>query len=541
MHFALLTGDLPMRAFAAWTWFASAWESFAQSAGSALVTSIWQGALIVCGLEIAMRLIPRVSAAHRFAAWAAGFCVSAALPLLPRMHFGWSTAGSGMSVSGAGPADALLQLDVRWGMAFAGLWVAASLVRATGLVQHSVRLRRLWKAALPVKASASLAAALQDLRGGRVQICTTQMLDRPSVIGFFAPRILIPDWLIARVTPGELEQIVLHESEHLRRRDDWINLLQKICLMAFPLNPSLAWMEHRMCDEREMACDEGVVRITNAPRAYAACLASLAERGLERRAEALSLGAWHRRSELVHRVHRILLRRPRMSKAASGAVLGMLGCVLVAGSVEMARCPQVVAFVPAQKSLAMTPERQQELAALLAREDAESRMTAPPNFHAVQTKAMIPEVQQATPNVCKHARKKAAKESRKSGAEQIAKTQPQFGDRVNLDVDQQWVVLAAWEEVQTVSRSTGSVADYDATPVADTSSWNARSAQASAPQGRASIRRKKQPGAKANTGQAANQYTITRLILRVVPADSNSNSTQPPSESMHGGWLVFQL
>ena len=55
-----------------------------------------------------------------------------------------------------------------------------------------------------------------------------------------------------------------------------------------------------------MACDDGVIRVTRAPRAYAACLASLAERGLQRRAEALSLGAWQRRPELVHRVHSIL-------------------------------------------------------------------------------------------------------------------------------------------------------------------------------------------------------------------------------------------
>ncbi|MEI4861539.1 M56 family metallopeptidase, partial [Klebsiella pneumoniae] len=81
---------------------------------------------------------------------------------------------------------------------------------------------------------------------------------------------LIPDWLFARMTAGELEQIVMHEAEHLRRRDDWTNLLQKLCLVLFPLNPALVWMERRLCREREMACDEGVIRMTRAPRAYAA-------------------------------------------------------------------------------------------------------------------------------------------------------------------------------------------------------------------------------------------------------------------------------
>jgi beta-lactamase regulating signal transducer with metallopeptidase domain len=542
MHFALLIGDVPMTVFAAWTWFTSAWESLAQSAGSALVTSIWQGAVIVCGLEIAMRLMPRVSAAHRFSAWATGFGVAVVLPLLPHIHFGWGASGTSADAPGAVSADALFHLDARWGMLIAGLWVAASLVRAADLVAHSVRLRRLWKAARPVEVSESLGAALREVRAGHVEICRTRMVDRPSVIGFFAPRILIPAWLIDRVTPGELEQIVLHEAEHLRRGDDWMNLVQKVCLVLFPLNPSLAWMEHRLCSEREMACDEGVVRITKAPRAYAACLASLAERGLERRMEALSLGAWHRRPELVDRVHRILQRRPGMSKTASGVVLGALGCVMIAGSVEMARAPQVVAFAPKQTSLAMTPEQQQQLAALLAREEASSRMMLPPNFKAVQAKAVMPEAkQQPTSKPCKYGAHKTHPDAHEKngvqGAEQIANAQQQTGDRVNADAGPKWVVLSAWEEVRTVSRSTVSVADYDT--VTEERSWNAQNVQADAPQGKASSAGKRRSDAKA--GETVNQFSMTRLILRVAPANSNSSSIQLPAMPVQGGWFVFQL
>ncbi len=202
-----------------------------------------------------------------------------------------------------------------------------------------------------------------------VTICTTEMLDRPSVIGFLAPRILIPAWLMARLTPGELEQIVLHEAEHLRRRDDWTNLVQKLALVVFPLNPALAWMEHRLCREREMACDEGVVRITNAPRAYAACLASLAERGLETAgggavawcvAQAVGTGSSRARDSIAE---------AHDEPACGGRAAGCGGMRADwRDSVEMARCPQLVAFVPEQKSLAMTPARQQELAAMLARE-----------------------------------------------------------------------------------------------------------------------------------------------------------------------------
>lgn len=542
MHVAALFGNLGMTAGmtapAVWAAIVSAWEGFARAAGTTLVTSMWQGAAIVCGLEICLRVMPRISAAQRFATWAAGFGVAAGLPLMALVHFGVGTeagfAGSGVAGSSAGPSGPVMQLDARWGLAIAGLWVAASALRAASLAVHSMRLRRLWKAARPVDASEALTVTLENVRGGRVTICTTEMLDRPSVIGFLAPRILIPAWLMARLTAGELEQIVLHEAEHLRRGDDWTNLAQKLWLVAYPLNPALAWMEHRLCQQREMACDEGVVRITNAPRAYAACLASLAERGLDRRAEALSLGAWHRRSELVDRVHGILLRKRGLSKAAAGALLGAVGCALVAGSVEMARAPQLVAFVPEQKSLAMTPERQRQMTAMLERENAEAKLSLPAGFKAVQTKAALPESDRRS-TVIRHDARNTAAITKKAGpiapqdSQQIAKAEA-IGDRVNSGEEQQWVVLAAWEEVRTVSRT--SISDYDASATSDEAKTDGAT-------------QKSQNNGKL-TGQATkglpnktSNYTVTQLILRVVPA--NSNSTQRSTGSVTGGWFVFQL
>ncbi len=552
MHLATLIvsmGDLGMTAPAVWAWFASSWEEFVRTAGTTLVTSIWQGAVIICGLEICLRVMPRMSATHRFVIWIAGFGIAAGLPLaglplLSLLHFRASTAGTGAADAGVAGSTTgpLLQLDARWGLAIAGLWVVALAVRGVGLAVHSMRLRRLWKTAQPVEVSATLAAALRNVRGGRVTICTTEMLDRPSVIGFLAPRILIPAWLMVRLTPGELEQIVLHEAEHLRRRDDWTNLAQKLALVAFPLNPALAWIEHRLCREREMACDDGVVRITRAPRAYAACLASLAERGLERRAEALSLGAWHRRSELVHRVHGILLRKRGMSKAAAVALLGAVGCALVAGSIEMARCPQLVAFVPEQKSLAMTTERQREMTAMLARENAETKMSLPTGFHAVQARAVIPPLRPAL-NTSQHRAQKseaavAAKAVAKVDAQQVAKTEV-AGDRASPSGEQQWVVLAAWEDVQTVSRTSNTVSDYEASG-ATTGAMSDGATSAQQKNDRAAGQTASKDSSGSST-QANSQYTITRLILRVIPVNSNSNSTQPTTGSVRGGWFVIQL
>lgn len=534
MHLTALMGELGLAVPAIWAWVASAWGESARSAGSILVTSIWQGAVIVCALEIALRLMPRVPAGYRFGAWAAGFVIAAWLPFARLLDFGSgvTSTGTAAGISG-GRMGALLQVDARWGVAIAILWLCASAVRGVDLVVHSIRLRRMWKDAQPVEVSETLIAALRQVRGGRVRICTTKMLDRPSVIGFWSPRILIPEWLLARLTPGEMEQIVLHEAEHLRRSDDWTNLVQKLALVAFPLNPGLAWMEHRLCREREMACDEGVVRITKAPRAYAACLTSLAERRLERRAEALSLGAWQRRSELVHRVHGILLRKRGLSRAAAGALLGTVGCALVGGSVEMARCPQLVAFVPNQTSVALTAERQQQLTDLLASENAASKMTLPPGYRAEQAKVMIPAPTRPPCPAKQDAHKHTAAGKVPSG--QLMAKAKAARDRVNPDPQQQWVVLAAWEEVRTVSRSSATtsgdaVADYTAAEADGGIAPGQNTGTAGA-----------QKSKNAGQGTPPNQttrYAVTQLVLRVVPANSKSGQ---PEATVRSGWFVIQL
>jgi hypothetical protein len=139
--------------------------------------------------------------------------------------------------------------------------------------------------------------------------------------------------------------------EHLRRADDWTNLLQKVSLVIFPLNPVLYWVEHRLCTERELACDDRVLNSGPGRKAYAICLTHLAEYSILRRSLNLALGAWEKRPELVHRIQRILAqpmlsmgRKPAMV-ATGSLIVGTLGCALV-----LAHSPQVVSFVPSEIS-----------------------------------------------------------------------------------------------------------------------------------------------------------------------------------------------
>ena len=511
--------------------FAGALSGWPQQAALIAVTAVWQGGLIAMGLAVLLRLAPRTTAEDRFKVWSAAFATVVGLPLLTLVSKFSVAAVSGVSSTTVETASRpLFSLDARWSLVIAGIWAAATLYRAGDLAVHSLRLRKLWAEATPMEVDSHLCSALAPIAAkwhrGRVEVCTTGTLQRPSVIGFFKPRILIPDWLFARLTAGELEQIVLHEAEHLRRNDDWTNLLQKLCLVLFPLNPGLVWIERRLCREREMACDDGVIKITRAPRAYAACLASLAERGLQHRVEALSLGAWERRPELVHRVHSVLRRKNTLGPVGNGALLGAMGCGLLFGSIGLARCPQMIAFVPARSQA--RHELAVNQAAPLLKQAAGSRPgTTRINAAYVPTRSAGAGHVSADLYATKAEAPAPVREWAQAEDAREVRLKAELPDVHSVPAQVEWIVVATFEQVESTSQNAGLVADYET------------GASANAANGVDG----KLAGNERTVSQQQGQITVTRLILRIVPASSisNSESKQPAIVPTRNGWFVLQL
>jgi hypothetical protein len=112
--------------------------------------------------------------------------------------------------------------------------------------------------------------------------------------------------------------------------------------------------------------------------------------------------------------------------------------------------------------------------------------------------------------------------------QQIAKAEA-IGDRMNSS-EQQWVVLAAWEEVRTISRR--SISDYDMSATTNELAQDGTAQTLQSNSGSAGKATRELPNQTRN-------YTVTQLILKVVPA--NSTSTQPEAGFARGGWFVFQL
>jgi beta-lactamase regulating signal transducer with metallopeptidase domain len=375
-------------------------EKLSQIAASSLVSGIWQGILLVAGVTLFLRLVPRTTATIRFIIWTTLFLVLALLPFL--------NAFSNEHPRAFGTHSAMFQLDIRWSFAIATLWAMFSLVSAVKLAITAFHLRRLWKRATPVETSADWSALSSNARAA--QLCTSTEIDRPSVIGFFSPRILIPKWLFDKLTPSELKQIVLHEMGHLNRADDWLNLIQKLALVVFPLNPALIWIEKRLCFEREIACDDAVLRLTKAPKAYATCLTSLAERTLGHRSMSLSLGAWEKQSELSRRVHNILSHAEGMNRPQAGLVLGGMAVVLLGGTTGLVHCPQFISFSGPQTAVAAVRAESQSVP--VAEFHNVAFHTSATSPHPILLKASMPSAQISTPiSLTKKSRRHASASS----------------------------------------------------------------------------------------------------------------------------------
>ena len=409
-------------------------------AAGSLLSAIWEGAVLALCVLVCLRLLPRLSAAARSVIRMNVFLLLVLLQFVPYFPARISTASLGR------PAP--IELNLLWSFAIAGVWVLLSSIRGIQLIASAIRLHGLATRAIPVVPAPAIAALLQIKAAGSkavrtAELCASTEVARPSVLGFFHPRILIPPALQARLTPEELQQVVLHEMEHLRRADDWTNLLQKLALVLFPLNPALLWVERRLCAERELACDDSVLNFSCGRKAYALCLTHLAEYSMLRRGLSLALGAWERQSELVRRVHRIL-RRPGQSLSARQTIAFTAG-LTVAGllcALALARSPQLVAFTP--------PTTLSAQADLLPHPDF-----APPNrdsvgAHAQLVNAIMP---QQSPSTVGLAAPAAARQTppRMSAALHSAR-------RHYAEPQQAWVVMTEWTDMDAAPQVVFAVA-----------------------------------------------------------------------------------
>ena len=90
----------------------------------------------------------------------------------------------------------------------------------------------------------------------------------PGVVGFLRPVLVLPAHLMEHLNPRQLDAILAHELCHVRRRDNLFAAIHMLVEAIFWFNPLIWWIGSRMVEERELACDEEVLRMGCEPTDY---------------------------------------------------------------------------------------------------------------------------------------------------------------------------------------------------------------------------------------------------------------------------------
>ena len=101
--------------------------------------------------------------------------------------------------------------------------------------------------------------------------------NRPLALtcGIRHPTIVLSHWMIEHLDRRELEAVIVHELEHVVRHDYMLGWLAASLRDAFFYLPT-SWIAYRhLQQDRELACDDAVVRVTRRPLALASALAKV--------------------------------------------------------------------------------------------------------------------------------------------------------------------------------------------------------------------------------------------------------------------------
>ena len=309
----------------------------AEIAGQRIINYAFEGVLIALLTYAVIRLLPRTNAGTRFAVWLAALFSVVALPLMGASASGWTP-----------PVAAHLTLPTSWAFYALIAWgLAASfgLARVAIGLWHVSRLRRNAREIAVAALDPLCQRTLQEFESRRrVKVCVSDDLRVPAAAGFFCPSVLIPNWAWQELSPAELNTVLMHELGHLRRWDDWTNLLQRILGALLFFHPAVWWINSRLSLEREMACDDLVLAEMADARAYAECLVSISEKSLLQSGVALALAAVSHVRQTTLRLAKILDRnRPRGTRVSRPA-LAMMTVLSAAALLAAPHIPAIVEF-----------------------------------------------------------------------------------------------------------------------------------------------------------------------------------------------------
>jgi len=314
--------------------------ALAQGGTVLLLSCLLEGTSVVLFAALLLRVLGRQNSGTRFAIW---FSVLLGIALLA--CFGGRFSHAALDVARAPRPE--FTVPAGWAFFVFVPWCVLAALALARVVFGLWQVHRLRQTCVPVQ-SAILDDVLLTCQplvlGRKITVCSSTQVQVPTAVGFFRPIVVLPAWALHELSLEEFQAMLLHELAHLRRWDDWTNLVQKILGAVFIFHPAVWWIERQLALEREMACDDTVLAVTGNPRAYAECLVSMAEKAVWCRGLALAQAAAGRVSQLSRRVARILeVKRPGLSRGQKPAPALVVAFCFVCLAV-FARVPTLIGF-----------------------------------------------------------------------------------------------------------------------------------------------------------------------------------------------------
>ena len=279
---------------------------------SALTNHLWQSTLFVVVVWLAALALRGNGARVRFWLWTAAsikFLVPLSLLVSLGANFQWRDAPVAVQ-----PAVSFVMEDVLMPAPIAVVVLESVspstpvwpwLLLAAWCTGVAVVLRSWWRQWAPIQAALRRATPLQlDVQYGAADLAvmSSPSMPEPGVVGIRRPRLLLPEGIVEQLTPAQLRSLIAHERCHVRCHDNLIAAIHMVVEAIFWFHPAVWWIETRLVDERERACDEAVLQAGSRPQDYAqgilevcrrsagvrlACVAGVSGSNLRARVEAI--------------------------------------------------------------------------------------------------------------------------------------------------------------------------------------------------------------------------------------------------------------
>lgn len=234
-----------------------------------LLEYFFRATLVLGGVAIILRITGVKAAAAKHRVWTGALGLMLILPIWtawgPRVPFRLLAPPTHVTAGGSIIPDRVPETVARPSPPLSTGQAALVLVYLSGLFLLLFRLAIGTIRARQVVNSAVLRDSLH----------ISSLCAAPVTVGFFHPVIILPEnWHDWRRT--QLEAVLTHEGEHVRRRHSLVQWLALLNRALFWFHPAVWWLERHLSALAEEACDDLVLARGHNARDYAECLIDIA-------------------------------------------------------------------------------------------------------------------------------------------------------------------------------------------------------------------------------------------------------------------------